>query len=319
MMVQPTVQEWAEPLLIPHMETLRHICSVYGVSSSAECRPLCRRRNLFYLVRDWKRGRKMVLRFSGPHRSRAELSAEALWLCELQKETGLLVPRPLQTEAGAFCVPLPGTPPRSYCMAFDFLPGTPQQLENSRLKMLFHHLGEMTTQLHQNVILWSGASRLQRPVIDCDAVDPAVFVSLAEGKIFSGAFEKVKARLKAFGRSPDRFGLIHADLKPENLLLYGSRLVLLHFDQCSYGWFLYDFAASAAGFETHPLLPELMQAWLEGYRRHRKLSREEERALPTFLMLRRLIGLSRKLERGEVSSAFLQETADLAGSYLHAK
>lgn len=320
-MVQLPVRELAQPLLEPQGEDLRRVFSAYGISESAECRPLCRKRNLFYLVEDHKRGIRTVLRISGPRRSEEELSAEALWLCELRRDTGLLVPKPVQTGTGVFCIPFFHTmfPRASHCMVFSYLRGTPPDAETSTFTGLYQRLGEMTAQLHQNAILWNCSGRLPRPTIDCDAVGASLFEGLDRADLFTHALAAVRDRLAAFGRAPDRFGLIHADLRPANLLIEGGNVALLDFDDCGYGWFLYDFAGSVSGMETRPLLPKLMQAWLEGYRRYRKVSREEANELPTFLMLHRLLRLDKKFCAGSLSAGFLRDTAALAEHYLRTR
>ena len=68
-------------------------------------------------------------------------------------------------------------------------------------------------------------------------------------------------RLHAYGTDIDRFGLIHADMRLGNLLVDGERVTLLDFDDCGFGWFLYDLAASlsllrdlAAGAGADPQL-----------------------------------------------------------------
>ena len=51
-------------------------------------------------------------------------------------------------------------------------------------------------------------------------------------------------RLDAFGTGPERFGLIHADLRSANLLVDGERTHVIDFDDCGLGWFLHDMAST---------------------------------------------------------------------------
>jgi len=49
------------------------------------------------------------------------------------------------------------------------------------------------------------------------------------------------------------------------------------------------FRSTVSFFEDNPDVPELIEAWVRGYRRIGKLSAEEEAEIDTFVMLRRLL------------------------------
>src|SRR4029077_3553948 len=61
---------------------------------------------------------------------------------------------------------------------------------------------------------------------------------------------------------------------------------VIDFDDCGFSWFLYDCATTVSFFEDNPEVPELLDAWVRGYRRVGALSAEEEAELDTFVMLR---------------------------------
>ena len=73
-----------------------------------------------------------------------------------------------------------------------------------------------------------------------------------------------------------------------NLLTDRNGTRLIDFDDCGFGWFLFDFAAAISFFETDPAIPGLQAAWLEGYRSVAKLPTTAEMQMETFIMLRRL-------------------------------
>jgi Ser/Thr protein kinase RdoA (MazF antagonist) len=64
---------------------------------------------------------------------------------------------------------------------------------------------------------------------------------------------------------------------------------VIDFDDCGFGWFLYDLGSSLSFVEHDPRVPELVDAWVTGYRRVAPLSVAEIAELPTFVMLRRLL------------------------------
>ena len=99
----------------------------------------------------------------------------------------------------------------------------------------------------------------------------------------------MKARLEKFGTTPDRYGLIHADLRLANLLVHGDDTYVIDFDDCGWSWYLYDLGAALSFIEDDPRVPELVDAWTRGYRRIRALPVDDEAEIPTFVMMRRLL------------------------------
>jgi Ser/Thr protein kinase RdoA (MazF antagonist) len=98
----------------------------------------------------------------------------------------------------------------------------------------------------------------------------------------------IEQRLARFGQGPDRFGLIHADLRLANLLMTDGDTRVIDFDDAGLGWFLYDIATAVSFMEERPDLDDLLRAWIQGYRTEAPLLAEEEAEIPTLIMLRRL-------------------------------
>jgi Ser/Thr protein kinase RdoA (MazF antagonist) len=133
----------------------------------------------------------------------------------------------------------------------------------------------------------------------------------------------IRRRLEAYGRSPERFGLVHADIRLANLLVDGPHVRVIDFDDCGFSWFMYDFATTVSFFEDHPHVPELKAAWVDGYRSVAPLDSADEAELDTFVMLRRLllvawIGSHHKFatEAAELGAGFTEGTCALAEHYL---
>ena len=97
---------------------------------------------------------------------------------------------------------------------------------------------------------------------------------------------------KATDPEPDRFGLIHADLRLANLLVDGSTITVIDFDDCGFGWFFYDFGTAVSFIEDDPALPEWQDSWITGYRARRSIAAADEDMLPSFVLLRRLMLLA---------------------------
>jgi len=91
------------------------------------------------------------------------------------------------------------------------------------------------------------------------------------------------------GAGPNRYGLVHADLRLANLLQDGDETYVIDFDDCGWSWFLYDFGAAVSFFEHDPRIPELTDAWVRGYRSERSLDAADEAEIETFVLMRRLL------------------------------
>ena len=127
---------------------------------------------------------------------------------------------------------------------------------------------------------------------------------------------------RQFGKTDDRYGLIHADMRLANLLVDQNSTRLIDFDDCGTSWFLYDFAAAISFMENHAQIPVLRRAWLAGYRKYRPLSAAEENEIDTLIMLRRMALLAWMGSHTEVdivvelSDEFARGSAELATRYL---
>ncbi len=147
-------------------------------------------------------------------------------------------------------------------------------------------------------------------------------VGPAERDVLARLDGALHARLKAFGQGPERFGLVHADTRLANLLVYQESVSVIDFDDCGFSWYLYDLGASVSFFEHSPEVPGLVDSWLAGYRRAGQLTAEDEAEIWTFIMFRRLlllawIGSHRGVDiAAELGAGYTQGSCDLAESYL---
>jgi len=133
----------------------------------------------------------------------------------------------------------------------------------------------------------------------------------------------VRRRLNGLSRDPERFGLIHADLRLANLLVDGDTTSIIDFDDCGYGWYLFDLATALSFLEERSDVPELITAWLSGYRRVGDIPADIEPELPTLIMLRRLaligwVGYqqSHLPFAREIGPRFTEDSCRLAEEYL---
>ena len=97
---------------------------------------------------------------------------------------------------------------------------------------------------------------------------------------------------------------------------------MIDFDDCGFGWYMYDLASALSFIEHMPIVPHLVASWLSRYRKVRSLAVEHEAMIPTFIMLRRMLLVAwigshceTQLAR-EMGETFTKDTCRLAREYL---
>ena len=146
-----------------------------------------------------------------------------------------------------------------------------------------------------------------------------------ERRLIERARTSVHEALTAYGRSPRRYGLIHADFNLDNMLLDGERVIPLDFDDCGFGWHLFDLATVWTIYHGSDLAEAIRAGVVEGYRRERDLPDEELAHLPLFELARAFSYLGWVHTRSETASAqslvaeVAQLVCTLAEAYLRGK
>lgn len=127
-------------------------------------------------------------------------------------------------------------------------------------------------------------------------------------------------RLEAFGRGRDRYGLIHDDISINNTLVRENEIYLLDFDDCGFGWFLYDLPTIVLE-DFGDAMEKGLEAVLRGYERIRPLSTEEKEELASFNLLKKIVRIGWIATRSDndtvkrVKPDYFKKTAELARWY----
>jgi Ser/Thr protein kinase RdoA (MazF antagonist) len=133
----------------------------------------------------------------------------------------------------------------------------------------------------------------------------------------------IQRRLKKYGRTRNNFGLIHADLRLANILIDGTILKVIDFDDCGYGWYMHDLASAVSFIETRPITKQLVINWIAGYQKITPLDQADLDEVDTFIMQRRLQLLGWLTSHSESTPAkalgvgFTDNTVMLAEEYLY--
>ena len=275
-------------------------------------------------------GRAYALRIHRPgYRTAHQIASELDWVDALRDDGAIETPAAIAATTGERVVDLGS----HNVVMFDWLPGITPEPDGDDLVTGFTTLGAVSARMHAHTRAWSPPPGFDRPTWDYEhCLGPRGHWGAWQDGLGMGAEERtqldrldqtIARRLRAYGQGPNRFGLVHADIRLANLLVDGEQVRVIDFDDCGFSWFMYDFATTVSFMEDHPRVPELREAWLAGYREVAPLDREDEQELETFVMLRRLllvawIGSHHTFatEAAELGAGFTAGTCALAERYL---
>lgn len=255
--------------------------------------------NATYRLDDPETGGRWALRVhrEGYH-SRTAIASELAWLGSLRETGAANVPTPLRGRDGEFIqsVAVDGIARPRNVVLFAWEAGAEPAATDAAG---FEKLGETTARMHAHVRAWKRPAWFERHTWNFDTSLGATphWGRWRDGMGITPEIEKllgetvalIERRLGRFGTRPDVFGLVHGDMRLANLLVDGGTVKVIDFDDCGFSWFLYDCATTVSFFEDAPEVPELIRAWVRGYRRFGDLSPEEETEIATFVMLRRIL------------------------------
>ncbi len=231
-----------------------------------------------------------------PHRrafrSDAELNSELDWMSALA-DGGLNIPAPIAALDGAYL----------HCVddvqvdVLSWVPGaqlgeTGQPLKLTDRRGAFRQIGIEMARLHRISDAWDPPKAFDRwswdragllgeqPIWGRFWENPTL--SAEDKSLFSVAREHAAQQLSELEKDLD-YGLIHADLVRENIMIDGDRVCLIDFDDGGWGFRLFDVATFLFKNRSEPDFGALETAFLDGYRNLRTLDTD---ALDLFMMLR---------------------------------
>jgi Ser/Thr protein kinase RdoA (MazF antagonist) len=243
-------------------------------------------------------GDRLVLRIHRRnYHDAGQIYSELAWLDALRADAGVRTPFVIETREGHRLLTLEEDVAPRHVVMFEWLPGREPAKEN--LVAEFTQLGEITACMHEHSRRWRKPPGFDRFAWDYDGAfgtgarwgrwQRGIAVGAAERDILGRLDHTIRGHLERFGQTLDNYGLIHADLRLANLLVRERDTFVIDFDDCGWGWLLYDLGAALSFIEDDPRVPELVDSWVAGYRRVRELSEEHAAEIPTFIMMRRLL------------------------------
>jgi Ser/Thr protein kinase RdoA (MazF antagonist) len=292
---------------LPHEEQLRRLeCLAqaaivrYPLPSDATARLINLSENATYRIDAGPERYAMRVHREGYH-TRNAIASELAWARALREDGAALTPIAMRGRDGELIQTVAHEllPRPRNIVLFRWEDGYEPSEKEHDLSGPFEILGEIAARMHLQSIDWQRPPGFERHRWDFDTSLGATphWGSWRDGvgmtreriMLFGRAVDLIGKRLERFGQGPDRFGLIHGDMRLANLLIDGAITKVINFDDCGFSWFLYDCATTVSFFEHQPEVPGLIDCWVRGYRRIRDLPPQDEREIWTFVMLRRLL------------------------------
>lgn len=290
------------------------------------------RENAVFKVR-LESGEAAALRLHRPgYHPEAALRSELAFM-KVLGDHGLDVPKPIATKTGALLAPVTGEETQ-FVDLIGWVPGRqvgesgkPLDHSDAEVADIYHNIGVAMARLHNIADNWDMPAEFRRPSWDKAGLvgDRPLWgrfwdcPDLAEQDrdFLTDLRDRLRQRIEALPVDLD-YGLIHADLVRENVLVDGDHVALIDFDDCGYGWRLFDIATALLRNRREPRYASITASLIEGYRSHRALDEATLALLPLFLLLRGVTYIGWAAERPELPdhearlARYTAEVRDLA-------
>lgn len=267
------------------------------------------------------------------YRTLEEIQAELRWVEHLSRQDKVEIPALVKNILGDFLTAVECGGQTYVCILFQYLKGVhPDPVQDGCARQDFYKTGQIAALLHQDTVHWKESRFLPRPHWDYGHMvgETGLFgnwrecgdLSFHEHEILEETCGHIRKRLSLYRTDEENYGLIHADLRAANLLKDGGCLRVIDFDDCGFGWHIYDLAASLSFVEDHPQAGQWARAWLEGYETVRSFKKDDLEEIPTFIMARRiqlLAWVTTHRDSDPVDSlypGFAKKTVEMARRYM---
>lgn len=237
----------------------------------------------------------------GYHTNEA-ISEELRWLSKLTKSR-FLVPEPVLSKNRKLIeeVSVPELDLTRNCCLFRWVDG--KFINKSVHPKHMYKIGELLAKLQESAPktihrrYWDAEGLLGKKA-KFGSIDSLGVASKKEQIVVTEARKSTLAKLKKYeAKHPTRSGLIHADFHFGNLLAVGPKIGAIDFDDCGYGFFVYDLVIPYMSMQNilgNGRVDELKlyrKALIEGYKTVRKWDKDDEDLFPYLVTARKLLML----------------------------
>jgi Ser/Thr protein kinase RdoA (MazF antagonist) len=216
--------------------------------------------------------------------SAAAIGSELVWLTALRAGTDLRVPAPFRTVDGKLTTVAasPDVPEPRVCSVLRWMDGRLHAAAPRPVHL--RRLGSAMARLHNHAAQWQVPPGFVRIRWDWETFfgDTMVYGGINAAEVWDllpgdlrHRFARVATGLRRvmthLGEGPGTFGLIHADLHLGNTLFWRDEVRVIDFDDCGFGYWVYDIAVSLWELRYRNDYPDFRSALIDGYTGHRPL------------------------------------------------
>ena len=225
---------------------------------------------------------------------KAYIHSEMIWLDALVKQARLCAPAPVRMLNGDFVVKVSSVDlPNGRCVTLL------RWLNGRKLNQGFRSkhmilVGKLMARLHNFSSAWQPPEEFSRPAWDWDAqlggshfhVSREILID-SMPKEFQQPFlivsQQAKSVMENLGNKADAFGLIHADLYPENILFKAGQAYPIDFEDCGFGNWIWDIAVALCTWAWDENWDRFRDEFFDGYSAIRTLPNEQWKLLDLFI------------------------------------
>jgi Ser/Thr protein kinase RdoA (MazF antagonist) len=236
------------------------------------------------------------------YHSKAAIQSEMQWMAYLAVHN-ILVPQPLVNRQQQLLSEVEHQGKIYIVDLLTWLEGAPLgnatdplAFSKTELQQIFFNLGKTIARMHDLTDAWECPAGFTRHAWDrAGLVGEKAFwgnfweasdLSADERQLLLQAREKAGVELDVLRKSGADYGLIHADFVRQNILVMGTDVRIIDFDDSGFGFRMYDFATALVKNRDEPHYEAIKASLFEGYRSQRALSTGDETSLGLFLTLR---------------------------------
>jgi Ser/Thr protein kinase RdoA (MazF antagonist) len=282
--------------------------SSYDLPPHSQLQPIRTTNNAVFEVTAQGRDDHMqryVLRVHRPHYRSVQQTWSELFLLQLLQDmppdAGFSVPKPVPARDGALVVEVKPTPDAArHCDLLTWVDGHVRRPGRGLGPQAVHRLGQALAWVHQVTVAlnpppgfalpqWD-AETMFGPICDRPSGPLAGLISPADWRLYLEVADRTRAVFAQLADEPEARGIVHFDFVLGNCHLRrdgtGWQAGIVDFDDCGWGYLLYDLCPLLGNLADFPGYPTRRRAFLAGYRSVRHLPTAWEAHLPLLMAAR---------------------------------
>lgn len=187
------------------------------------------------------------------------VKAELIWLSALKETTNLNIAKPIENLEGQFITIAALENKDTLCTLMNWVEGKVPPTIDSMSDKQIESIGSVMAQLHEQSKQFEKPDNFDRTNFNgqffqqrLDALITALEKSdLSKEELKSFKTMAKQAMIKLNTLTPDKtnFGLIHADFHSGNYLIDGDKVNIIDFDNCGFGFYIYDLSLALMELE----------------------------------------------------------------------